>query len=416
MKRLFIFLATVALTTAPFMAQPAYAAAGIFASGGKAVTVGEKLTVTVKASGTEFDSLQGTISVSGPVSIVSFSAGGATWLPGKTPANGQQFVGIVSKTSSLTVATITLKATGEGSGSVNVAGVKLAKTGQVVATEAGGSGFTVKRAPQLPGQIKVSSSSHPDQGQAYEERTINLSWDKPGNVTEFSYVLDQSAGTTPAAKADGGGTSATYENKDIGTYYFHIRGKNGDGWGATTHYKITIKEPDPKVNETLTKPVIKRVIKHGTFNTSVEEGTLTGIAMGGTAEPNFKVVLTVTPSFGDIPAEKLTTTADAEGVWQILLDVPVRSGFYKITAQGVQDKILTPVSEPIRLELSVGKGGDVRFITEKDVIPTPVPSPSPSPEVTVKGARTPAMSLLWGALFALVATGVVWFVVRMRRR
>jgi hypothetical protein len=416
LKRLLIFFATIALTVAPIVAQPAHAAAGIFASGGGSVTVGDKFTVTVKASGTEFDSLQGAISVSGPASVVSFTAGGATWLPGKTPANGQQFVGIVSKTSSLTVATITLKATGEGSGSVNVSGVKLAKTGQIVATDAGGAGFTVKRAPQLPGQIKVSSSTHPDQGQVYEARTINVSWDKPNGVTEFSYLLDQSAGTTPGTKATGSGTSAAYENKDVGTYYFHIRGKNGDGWGSTTHFKIAIKEPDPKINETLTKPVIQKAVKHATFATNIDEGTLTGIMINGTAEPSYKVVLTATPSLGDVPAEKLTTTADETGAWQILLDVPVRAGFYKLTVQGMQDKILTPVSEAIRLELSIAKGGYVGFITEKDVVPTPMPSPTPSPAVTVKGARTPAMSLLWGALFALVATGVVWAVVRMRRQ
>ncbi|MEX1052148.1 MAG: hypothetical protein WEC83_02035, partial [Patescibacteria group bacterium] len=123
----------------------ALAAGSITASGGGTFTNGSTFTMTVKASGATFDSLQGTISVTGPVSIVSFSAGGATWLPGKTPANNSQFVGITSSTSSLTVATIKLKGTKEGSGKVTVSGVRLAKSGSEVGTGGGSTSLTISR-------------------------------------------------------------------------------------------------------------------------------------------------------------------------------------------------------------------------------------------------------------------------------
>jgi hypothetical protein len=415
LKKLTMILAAAALSVSPIATLPVHAASGIFASGGKTVTEGEKFTITVKASGTNFDSLQGSISVSGPVSIVSFSAGSATWLPGKSPANGQQFVGITTTTNSLTVATIVLKGTKEGSGSVNVSGVRLAKEGAVVATDAGGTSFKINRAPVLPGQISVSSSTHPDQGQAYTERTIALAWDKPSGVTEFSYLLDQAAGTTPATKATGTGTSASYENKDIGTYYFHIRGKNGDGWGGTTHYKIMIKEPDPAINDTLDKPVIKTVTKLDPFSTDLEAGTMTGLTFTGTAPAGYTVNLSASPAFIDVPAEKLATTATAEGTWTINLDVPVKAGFYKLTAQGVMEKVLTPISDPVKVELSLAKGGEVRYITEKDIVQTPSPTPSAVP-TKVNGARSNMMTLVWVALGALVATGVVAFIVRRRRK
>ncbi len=75
-------LATLGTTS---INSTAFAAGGIYASGGGTKTIGQTFTITVAASGAEFDSLQGKIAVSGPVDIVSFSAGSATWLPGKTP-------------------------------------------------------------------------------------------------------------------------------------------------------------------------------------------------------------------------------------------------------------------------------------------------------------------------------------------
>lgn len=414
LKKVVLFIAALGLAVLPLAAQSVHAAAGIFASGGKTVTEGERFTVTVKASGTDFDSLQGTISVSGPVSIVSFSAGGATWLPGKTPANGQQFVGITSTTNSLTVATIVLKGTKEGSGSVSVSGVRMAKAGSVVATDAGGTNFKINRAPVLPGQISVSSSSHPDQNQVYTERNIALSWDKPNGVSEFSYVLDQSADTTPATKATGSSTSVNYDNKDIGTYYFHIRGKNGDGWGATTHFKISIKEPDPVVNDTIGKPVIKNITKLDPFSTDLESGTMTGLKISGTAPAGYTVKLTSLPAFSDVSAEKLSVVADADGNWTINLDTPVKTGFYKLTVQGILDKTLTPVSDPIKLELSLADGGKISYITEKDAVQTP--SPTPSPTTNVKGSRINLMSAIGIIIFAALATGLTAFIIRRRQQ
>jgi len=82
------------ILSVPFSAR---AEGGIFATGGGTKTAGQTFTITVAASGATFDSLQGSISISGPVDVVSFTAGSATWLPGKTPSNGGQFVGIVTE-------------------------------------------------------------------------------------------------------------------------------------------------------------------------------------------------------------------------------------------------------------------------------------------------------------------------------
>ena len=230
------------------------AAGGIFASGGGKKQTGQTFTISVAASGADFDSLQGTISVDGPVDIVSFSAGGATWLPGKAPGNGSQFVGICSPASSLTVATIKLKAKAVGSGSVSVSGVKLARNGVVTGTGSGGASFTIERAPDLPDAITITSTTHSDPNQAYDSTTIALAWNKEKGIDGFSYLLDQTESTVPAAKTTDSNTSVTYENKAVGTYWFHVRAHNGDGWGNTTNFKVNIKEPDAKIDTALLKP------------------------------------------------------------------------------------------------------------------------------------------------------------------
>lgn len=379
------------------------AAAGIFASGGGTKTVGQSFTVTVKASGTTFDSLQGSISVSGPVSVTAFSAGGATWLPGKSPSNGNTFVGITSATSSVTVATITLKGTGTGSGSVNVSGAKLAKSGSIVATESGGVSFTINRAPTPPGGVEVKSATHPDQNTAYDARTIELAWTKANGVTGFQFGLDQTADTTPSGDLSQD-TTAKYENKEVGTYYFHIRAKNGDGFGPTTHFKITIK---PGIDTGLAKPTITGFTKTETFASQPLDGTVSGFLLTGTSPVEYAPTITVDPAWTLPEGKNLSPELNADGIFSLLVDFPVKSGFYKLTVQGKKGDVLTPVSDTYLMEASVANGGSVRFITAKD-------SQSKKIELVFHTPTLRNQVIFWGTiggtvmLFAIGA-GITWW-------
>lgn len=350
--------------------QMASADGGIYASGGGTKTVGETFTITVQARGAEFDTLQGTISVSGPVDVVSFSAGGATWMPGYSPANGKQFVGIVSATSSFTVATIKLKGKSTGSGAVSVAGVKMVRTvggsPSIVGSGAGGASFTLQRALVVPGGVTVTSASHPDQNTAYEATSVILSWDKGSGVTDFAYLFDSVADTVPQAKSTGTVITITYADQAIGTYYFHIRAKNGDGWGTTTHFKVTIKEPDAKINDQLAKPSEIKVVKDASFVDDPALGTLSGIKISGKTEANFTANLILKP-LPTLPEGKtLSTKADENGNFELLLDFPLTAGFYTLTIQGQDNKILTPLSDPISFEITLAKGGTINILTADD--------------------------------------------------
>lgn len=402
-------------------------AAGISASGGGKYTVGQTFTVTVKASGAEFDSLQGTVSVSGPVDIVSFSAGSATWLPGKSPANGNQFAGIVSPTSSLTVATLKLKAKSTGSGSVTVGGVKLARNGSYVGSDGSGTSFTISRALTPPGTVTVTSSTHPDSGTAYVAKTVELAWSAPANgATGYSYVWDQTATTTPTTKVNTTANTLTQADQAIGTYYLHIRANNTDGWGATTHFKVNIKEPDPATDSTLAKPTIDLLEKTTDYQTNLDEGTFQGIHLKGTAPAGFTVNLAFSPVISAPEGTVLNPIADEKGVWEIILNFPVKVGFYTLTVQGQSDKILTPTSDRKKFEVSISDQGSVGFITLADAVqsPTPVPTPTPTPEGNqflrsivnaVQGVTNSWLIMTTGCVLALCLLGLLLFTLVTRR-
>lgn len=393
-------------------------AAGISASGGGKFNVGATFTVSVKASGATFDSLQGTISVSGPVQVVSFASGSATWLPGKSPANGNQFVGIVSATSSLTVATIKLKGTKEGSGSVSVSGVRLARSGAQVGDESGGTSFTIVRAPTPPGSVKLNSATHPDQNQAYETTVAEFTWERPSGVTGFSFLIDQAAETTPPAKVTGDYLNAKYDNLAIGTHYFHLRAINADGWGPASHYKLTIKEPDPKITEGLVAPTITSIGKTEGFVSDVVGGTLTGIVITGAVPIEYQARLIFDPN--RLPeGVNLLAPVSTDGLWQIVIDKPVPAGFYKLTVQGQKDKSLTPVSQPVTVELSVANGATVKIITTED-LPKP-PTLVIDRSVKVLGVKFKDQSQLWlivGLLifFVVCLSGATFLIIRAIRR
>lgn len=361
-------------------------AAGMSVSGGGAKVVGQNFTVTVTASGAEFDALQGTINVSGPVSVVSFSSGGATWLPGKSPSNGNAFVGIVNPTTKVTVTTITLKGTKEGKGSVSVGGVKLARNGAYVGSDGGSASFTISRAPTPPGGITISSSTHPDPAQAYIATTANFEWTTPSNgATGYAYVFNETADTTPDQKVNTSDNKATIENITVGEHYFHVRAQNKDGWGTAAHFKIVVKEPDAAIDASLIKPKITEITKTSDFVIDTILGTVSGISIRGEQllagytlqaylEP--KSLLPAEffkPIREDSPLTPLMAIPDAEGHWQLVLTQPIPAGFYSLTVQGTKDKILSPLSDPVRFELSVARGGSLSIITAADKIPPIAP-------------------------------------------
>jgi uncharacterized cupredoxin-like copper-binding protein len=364
MKKLLSMIVLIALLM--ISVPKALAAGGIYASGGKTITVGQSVTISVVASGATFDTVKGTISVSGPVSISSFSPGSATWIV--APANGATFTGayLGEKKTSATIATIKLKATDVGTGAVNVSGVALQNAGVVVGSGAGSTSFTINRALSPPAAPTVASSSHPDQNVAYEATDVVLSWNKENGVTGFSYAFDHDPTTIPAQKAINAETTITYTKQAVGVYYFHIRAQNGDGWGGTTHFKVTIKEPDAKIDETLGKPSDISIKKATSFENNITDGTVTGIIISGKTEPDYIANISLKPELTLPEGKTLTAATNESGNFELNLDYPIPAGRYSLIIQGQKEKVLTPLSDPIIFEISQYNGGAIHILTDKD--------------------------------------------------
>ncbi len=393
MKKLLVFIITFLLTLS-LIPKITLAATGIFPSGGGTKTVGQTFTVTVTASGAEFNAFQGSISTSGSVSVISVSAGNAdTWMS-KPSANGT-FSGALlgRKLSSLTIATIKLKANYVGKGNLTISNVILKNAANTVGTSGGTATFTIQKAPELPGTVNISSTSHPDQNVSYEATDIVLNWEKANGADGFSYLLDQTADTTPESKISDANTSVTYTGKAIGTHYFHIKAHKPDGWGPTSHFKIQIKEPDPKINESLNKPSDIKIVRLNNAVNDIENGALTGIAISGLTEANYTANIILNPVPMVPEGKSLSAKADENGIFNLTIDYPIKAGFYKLTIQGQLDKVLTPVSDIILFEISLKEGGKINLISSEDIKP-PVVEEQPQVKGSFLHKEYPLMSYL----------------------
>lgn len=362
------------LTTAIFP-QTTFAA-GVSASGGGSYTVGTSFTVNVVASGATFNTFVGDIVIAGPVSA-SIAKGSYSSDPSDTLGSGGKHFdgGITSATTSFTIARISLRGTAVGSGSVTIKNVSLINNGVVTATGGGSTSFTITRAPTPSGAVTVTSSTNPDQTQTYGVTTVQLAWTAPANgATGYSTVFDQSKDTVPGTTVTTTALSASYANLNLGTYYFHIRANNADGWGPTTTFQVNIGRA---LDGTLTTPTITSVTKLPTFVNDVTAGTLTGFQIAGTSTglDGYTVTLQFSPAASIPAAQKLDSPVAADGSWQVVFDQPIPVGFYKVTAQATKDKTTTATSAPVSVELSVANGGTAKIITASDL---------PQPDLTVK--------------------------------
>lgn len=361
MKRLILILFTLSI----LLPASRVFAAGISVSAGSSGYVGDSVTVTITASGTTFNAFSGTIGISGPISVTATYPGDALWVT--KPDGAGSFAGaLTDSTTSFRIARLTVRGTGIGTGHVSISGAKLADKGPVVGTDGGSVAVSFSRRPTPPGTITVASATHPDQETAYEATAVTINWDQPSGVTGFSYLFDQIADTIPPGTVADANTTVTYENQAVGVYYFHIKAKNGDGWGPVTHFKVQIKEPDPKVNDKLAKPHDITVRKAEKFTNNITDGLFTGLVVSGMTEPDFMANIRLEP-MPILPENKiLSAKADATGNFQYAFDFPIPAGFYKLTVQGQNNKILTPTSDALPFEISQAKGGTITMLTSAD--------------------------------------------------
>ncbi|MBN1763062.1 MAG: hypothetical protein JW878_08325, partial [Methanomicrobia archaeon] len=94
----------------------------------------------------------------------------------------------------------------------------------------------------------ISSPTHPDENLSYCNSSPVFSWTTPVNqsgIACYSYVLDNSASTTPDETCDTSENTSSYTNLTFDTWYFHVRAKDdAENWGPAAHFRVQIANCD----------------------------------------------------------------------------------------------------------------------------------------------------------------------------
>ncbi|MFA4941980.1 MAG: cohesin domain-containing protein [Patescibacteria group bacterium] len=95
-------------------------------------------------------------------------------------------------------------------------------------------------------QLKVSSSTHPDQQKWYSNKNPMIFWSGDLGISDFSFIFDQNEKTTPDNIGKGLDTSVSYLDVQDGIWYFHLKARTAKGWSETFHFKIQIDSQPPQ--------------------------------------------------------------------------------------------------------------------------------------------------------------------------
>ncbi len=93
--------------------------------------------------------------------------------------------------------------------------------------------------------LLIFSSTHPEQGEWYNNNNPSFQWTPMPDITGVSLLLDQNSDTVPDEKSEGLIKSKSYEGISDGVWYFHLRLKNEAVWTQPVHYKVQIDSFSP---------------------------------------------------------------------------------------------------------------------------------------------------------------------------
>ena len=257
-----------------FLHAPSATAATLFISPGSVNTsVGRTFTISVNVSspGDAANAFSGTVNFpANLLEVVSISKSGSIisfWVqePSFSNVSGNiNFEGVAvnpgfsGNTGRIISATFRAKAEGEANLNLSSAAV-LANDGKgtnILTGVAGmrvsvGSASSESPSSNTPVAPRISSPSHPDQNSWYQSKNATFSWSLGSGITGVNFLADQDPNSDPGTRSDGVLSSYTYENVNDGIWYFHIKFRNANGWGATSHYKFQI-DSNPPTDLTIT--------------------------------------------------------------------------------------------------------------------------------------------------------------------
>jgi len=270
---IFFVLATVFFIVLPATAQ---AASLYFSPSSGSYAVGSALSVSVYVSSADqtMNAASGIVSFpQDKLEVVSLSKSGSImslWVqePAFSNALGTvNFEGIVLNPgftgSGGKIINITFRVKAVGTANLNFSsGSLLANDGQGtnILTSLGNASFslgiaepaapeaeippTVAGAPVAP---QVSSLTHPDPNKWYATDDAKFTWPVPSDVTATRLLVGKIPNAVPTVYYSPAISSKELSDLEDGIWYFHVRLRNGAGWGGISHFRFQIdtKPPEP---------------------------------------------------------------------------------------------------------------------------------------------------------------------------
>jgi len=100
----------------------------------------------------------------------------------------------------------------------------------------------VAGAPEAP---VISSPTHPDPNKWYAVKEAKFIWDVPKDATAVRLLVGRIPQAIPTVTYTTPITSKELTDLAEGTYYFHVRLRNAEGWGGVSHFRFQIDTEKP---------------------------------------------------------------------------------------------------------------------------------------------------------------------------
>jgi len=92
---------------------------------------------------------------------------------------------------------------------------------------------------------KISSPTHPDPGNWYNNSNPKFIWQVPNDITAVKILYDKYSNSLPRVLYTSPISEKQLEDIKDGVWYFHVQFKNDNGWGAVSHFRFQIDTEPP---------------------------------------------------------------------------------------------------------------------------------------------------------------------------
>lgn len=234
------------------------------------------ISIYVDTKGSSVNAVEANIKFpSNKLAIVKPSGGKSLielWVAQPTYSNTAgtaSFTGVIpngANTRSGLITTITFRAIASGQATITLLPNSKVLSHDGVGTETivdfGRAVFNIS--PKPPEGPKIFSSTHPFQGQWYNNNNPVLNWEGEAGVTDYSYEIDNKPETVPDNISEAREAISLNKQFADGIWYFHIKAKKSGIWGSTSHFSLRVDtEPPAKFTpetQFLTAALVNRVL------------------------------------------------------------------------------------------------------------------------------------------------------------